>query len=167
MKLIDQVCTLSQAKRLKELGVRQESLFSWCGDETKRLMDNGKDGLAISDWVYLDSTIPANNQEADHRSMVPSAKPFAAAFTVAELSVMLPDYYPSWRFKVNESIEERKWIATIICGPKPPGIDDIHTESAFDRWGKTQAEALATLLIALLETEVITVEEVNARLCAE
>lgn len=167
MKTQNQCCTLEQAKLLKSLGVSQESLFSWCGDETKRLMDNGKDGLAVSDWVYIDSTIPANNQEADHRSMVPSAKPFASAFTVAELYIMLPDYYPSWRFKVNEKSGERKWVATVICGPKPPGVDDIHTAHEFDRYAKTQAEALATLLIALLETEVIAVEEANARLCAE
>jgi hypothetical protein len=30
MKLEDQVCTLKQAERLKELGVIQVSLFDWC-----------------------------------------------------------------------------------------------------------------------------------------
>lgn len=139
MKLIDQVCSEVQADRLKELGVAQESLFYHTD----------------SDWGVM-----------PRKSIDFTGNP-SSAFTVAELSVMLPDYYPSWRFKVNESSEERKWIATIICSPKPPGADDIHTESSFDRYGKTQAEALATLLIALLETEAINVEEVNARLCAE
>lgn len=33
MRLEDQVCSLEYAKRLKELGVRQESVFYWCGKE--------------------------------------------------------------------------------------------------------------------------------------
>lgn len=139
MKLQDQVCTEAQADRLKELGVIQESLFYH----------------THSDWGVM-----------PRKSIDFSGDP-SSAFTVSELGAMLPDYYPSWRFKVNESSDERKWIATVICGPKPSGIDDIHTANEFDRYAKTQAEALATLLIALLDIKYITPEEVNARLCAE
>lgn len=140
MKLIDQVCTERQADRLKELGIAQESL----------LYHTHSDKWGVMPRTSIDF----------------SGDP-SSAFTVAELSVMLPDYYPSWRFKVSESSEQRKWIATVICSPKPPGIDDIHTAHEFDRYAKTQAEALATLLIALLDIKYITPEEVNARLCAE
>lgn len=139
MKLQDQVCTELQADRLKELGVAQESLFYHTHSEK---------------WGVMP------------KSSIDFSGDPSSAFTVAELSIMLPDYYPSWRFKVSESSQERKWIATVICSPKPPGVDDIHTAHEFDRYAKTQAEALATLLIALLETETITAEEVNARLCA-
>lgn len=165
MKLEDQVCTLEQAKRLKELGVAQNSYFSWCGDETSRLKDNGN-SAEIGPWVFVSTTIPFNNMEADHRADVPSAKPFAAAFTVAELGVMLPDFYPSWRFKHPDDPHKDIWITTIIAGPKPPVQGDIHTAPEFDRFGKTQAEALATILIALLDTEVETAEEINKRLTA-
>lgn len=137
MKLQDQVCTEQQAGRLKELGIAQESLFYH----------------THSDWGVM-----------PRKSIDFSGNP-SSAFTVAELFVMLPDYYPSWRFKVCEATEERKWIATVICGPKPPGIDDIHTAHEFDRFAGTQAEAMATLLIALLDIKYITPDEVNARLC--
>ena len=140
MKLHDQCCLLEQAKRLKELGVIQQSVACFIGEEL-HLFEK-----SFYNW-------------AEQKNMVA-----VAAFTVAELSVMLPDYYPSWRFKVNESSGELKWVVTVICSPKPPGIDDIHTAHAFDRLGKTQAEALATLLIALLDTKVISVDEVNQRL---
>lgn len=145
MKLQDQVCTLEQAKRLKELGVKQESLFSWCGDETKRLMDNGKDGLAVSDWVYIDSTIPANNQESDHRSLVPSAKPFAAAFTVAELGVM---------------IGKGTSAASLLYDAVLARMNQGHSFTIV-----LSAQFVANCVIGMLETGRLTVEEVNARLC--
>lgn len=157
MKLIDQVITLEQAKQLKELGIRQDAAHAaWLRNEC-----HGETEF----WCW-----PVEAQGITNRGYASPAKGCLegfSAFTVAELGVMLPDYYPSWRFKISESSEERKWIATVICGPKPPAIDDIHTAHEFDRFAKTQAEALATLLIALLDIKYITPEEVNARLCAE
>lgn len=136
MKLEDQVCTPDQGERLKALGIKQESLFYW----------------THSDWGIM-----------PHSSIDFSGDP-TSVFTVSEISAMLPDYYPSWRFKVSESTEERRWISTVICGPKPPGVDDIHTAHEFDRYGSTQAISLATLLISLLDTGTITPEECNKRL---
>jgi hypothetical protein len=147
MKLMNQVCTLEQAKKLKALGVNQDSLYSWCGDETKRLMDNGKDGLAVSDWVYIDLTIPPNNQELDHRSMVPSAKPFAAAFTVAELGAMIGKgtnaaalFYDAVQARMNQSHS-----FTIALDVK----------------------FVANCVIGMLETGRMNIEEVNNRLLNE
>jgi hypothetical protein len=62
MKISNQVCTLEQAKRLKELGVCQESYFHY-GDHM--------DGVFES-WMH----------EGDEDT-------FYAAFTVAELGAML------------------------------------------------------------------------------
>lgn len=64
MKLEDQVCSLELAKKLKELGVKQESLFWW---------DKG-DG--IEDRLEFSPTQPLTE--------------LASAFTVAELGEMLP-----------------------------------------------------------------------------
>lgn len=139
MKIEHQCCTLSQAKRLRELGVIAESLF------VHLVGNEGHERIGL-DVYYL----------GDHREQY-------AAYTGAELGQMLPDYYVSWRFQVHIN-GPLKWIATVICAPKPPGIDDIHTASEFDRFGDTQAEALSNLLISLLETGVITPEEVNERL---
>lgn len=165
MKLQDQVCALEQAKVLKSLGVKQDSLFYWYTAPH----DNGCDKywetneIAYSPWFVNASTL---EDESNGCTYYVDGTDQYSAFTVAELCVMLPDYYPSWRFKVNEASEARRWITTVICGPKPPGIDNIHTAHEFDRYGSTQAISLATLLIALLETEAIKVDEVNARLCA-
>lgn len=137
MKLKDQVCTFEQAKRLKELGVSQ------CG------------------YFVIGETQPDNPIES---WTVEDEDTFYSAFTVAELSIMLPDYHPSWRFKITGSSQEKVWVATIIREAKPAGDYYFHTCLAFDRIGNTQAEALATLLIALIETKAIIVDEINARL---
>lgn len=94
MKLQNQVCSLEQGKRLAQLGISTNSHLSWLGDETLRLMDNGKDGVSYSNWVFVSQTEPVNNQEADWRDDVCISKPLAPAFTVAELGVMLDDTTP-------------------------------------------------------------------------
>jgi predicted amino acid racemase len=69
MKLQSQVCTLEQAKKLNELGVKQDSLFYWIDRKDKsRVVYSG----LIEDIEKLTTY---------------------SAFTVAELGVMLPCYY--------------------------------------------------------------------------
>lgn len=94
MKIENQICTLEQAKKLKELGVQQDGLFTWCvvcPDPT------GEKGYYHP--FYCDDNSPvAINSEA-----------IASAFTVAELgSFMLgyemPFYWKMWEeycFKEN------------------------------------------------------------------
>lgn len=151
MKLQNQVCSLQQAKKLKELGICQNSHFSWCGDETQRLMDNGKDGIAVSNWVFLSETLPVNNQEEDHRRLVPSAKPFAAAFTVAELGVMLPDAF--------ESISAKELHGTVWYG-----IDQNGNFFPFKKQYQTEAECRAEMIIELIESGQLAIIEVNQSL---
>lgn len=68
MKLEDQVCSLELAKRLKELGVKQESYFS-CE-------------LGPSSWDKQTPCVIINRGA--------SGEYFCSAFTVAELGEMLP-----------------------------------------------------------------------------
>jgi len=74
-----QVCTLEQAKRLKELGVEQNSYFvyrHWRGD--------GK--------IILSKKAEKYNDYPKYRRQV-SPSVLGCAFTVAELLDMLPDPY--------------------------------------------------------------------------
>jgi len=70
MKLEQQVTSLEISKRLKELGVKQESYFTWY----KHLSED--DGTEV--WTV--------NGQGDR----PYANPMYSAFTVAELGEMLP-----------------------------------------------------------------------------
>jgi hypothetical protein len=67
MNLSDHVCSLELATRLKELGVKQESMFSWfhCSDGSYEL-DYGLDGIP------------------------PLPDEYISAFTVSELDLLIP-----------------------------------------------------------------------------
>jgi hypothetical protein len=149
MKLKDQAVTILYAKRLKELGMSQDSLFSWFGDEEFRLRDNGS-SAEYSQWLWLAETKPVNNQDADWRADVSCTNPIAAAFTVAELGVMLPPGYDTM-YCTNDG-----WRGFDLDG------QDMCDSKTFD----TEAEARAAMLIYLLETNIITPAEVNVRLKA-
>lgn len=66
MKIEDQVCSLELAKRLKELGVKQEGLFKWASNDNK-----------VTFHIWPNPQLYAGD---------------FIAFTVAELGEMLPSY---------------------------------------------------------------------------
>lgn len=124
MKLENQVCTRQQSEQLKALGIEQTSVACYIGDE-----------------LHLFEKHLYNWAEQKNISAV-------AAYTVAELGVMLP------------------------CGEELPSRDDdsAHAEWDYKGWyavqfcSTTEADARASLLIHLLENNHTTAEEVNQRL---
>lgn len=73
MKLENQVCTLEQAKKLKELGIVQDSLFSWRKGEFYNT------GEWIFEWYVTNDAYDFEIEPSESYS----------AFTVAELGMML------------------------------------------------------------------------------
>lgn len=78
MKLEDQVCSLELAKRLKELGVKQESAFYWFNVH----WEEGREPR----WCLIKS-------EEINSERWRTPKNGFCAFTVAELGEMLPTDY--------------------------------------------------------------------------
>lgn len=78
MKLENQVCSLEISKRLKELGVKQESLF-WWSDPVKKARDTSSES-----WQprLLQSNRDKESEKCDIYS----------AFTVAELGEILSEH---------------------------------------------------------------------------
>lgn len=145
MQKENQVCTLPQAKKLKDLGVIQTtSLIIHCQSTSMGLMTFFRVQEAM--------------QETDY-----------AAFTVGELGVMCRDCISG---HCANTRNRGKYYATpdeyagydidTLIGEVLPMPDPLPCYCE----GKTQAIALADLLIWLLETKGITPEEVNDRLAA-
>lgn len=128
MKLEQQVVSLELAQKLKELGVKQESLFSWL-----KLND-----LHVQDWYDCRITDYCIVNEYPLDDII-------SAFTVAELGEMLPKHYSTLR----RVIEGGKEI--YICWNTD---ESDYTNSTF---ADTEADARAKMLIYLLENKLITV----------
>ncbi len=131
MQLSNQCCTVSQGKRLTELGVNAPSYFIHHVQNVANLIQES--------WVHI---------KADAETY--------PAYTVAELGAMLPAVIPYNKkdcfLSFNRSVSGNIWYCNIedIRNPKLP---------LFEISGNTLAECTASALIHLLESKLITPEQ--------
>lgn len=105
MKLEDQVCSFELAKRLKELGVKQDSHFYWQGDG-----DGTNPFLGSLD----DDLTKYHLKDADTFS----------AFTVAELGERLPHSTESGRYA-----PDNRWMCRSSDAPKKLTFSEIEADA--------------------------------------
>lgn len=143
MEIEKQVCSLELAKRLKELGVKQESCFYWDS------IDGGKLFLwKIGDLISF-------SYEETYAS--PSEYSYSA-FSVVELGEMLPHHTPSMKdgqgfscsTLISEDGEVTHWDTHIR------DVDENFSPQTI--WGATEADARAKMLIYLIENKIWTVK---------
>lgn len=145
MKLEQQVCTLEQAKRLKELGVDQNcSYLCFLENSAGKYMLDTIEGNFNSHCRDYEISVHPGGFEA---SFVEQA---IAAFTVAELGVMLPSETLTIR-RGSENSEYANWEWEDESEGKACGVF------------ATEAEARADHLIMRLENALITPSEVNLK----
>ena len=91
MKLEQQVCNLELSKKLKELGVKQESIFYWRLDDSRLFQGEFyEDNIQYGITFCYDSSLGSLNPDTH-----------ISAFTVAELGEMLPREMRIECFKEN------------------------------------------------------------------
>jgi hypothetical protein len=145
MKLSEQCCTLDQAKRLKELGVIQKSLFYHHPNFDKPVF--GEEWTTKSGTQYS-RVMVCNDKKGSH-----------SAYTVAELGVMLPDMIETDRqYELVTIKEDDCWLTRYVAG------NDLKNAHPSYQAETSEAEARAAILIWLFENKIITAEEVNNRL---
>lgn len=166
MKLENQVCSMRQAKKLKELGVIGAEFFLWL--EVARFDKKGDivewlPALFIERSLYPEcvSMLPAGCVNDDNEIM--ESRGNYPAFTVAELGQMLPD-----------SVEDKQGTPFIL------EIGKAHYTYSVQYWDRCSSDTkgyllprtrdpllavcMADMLIVLLENNHITADEVNQRL---
>lgn len=136
MKLEQQLTSLEISKKLKELGVKQESYFVWAeavGWKGGKLFRKPESGETLP-YTIMDE--------------------ISSAFTVAELGEMLPQRlspktatHQETYLESYPSVEKRTWC---ICYCRLDGISE-HTTIA-----DTEADARGKMLTYLLENKLIT-----------
>jgi hypothetical protein len=133
MKIEEQVCTREQSKRLLDLGIEGDVI-------------DGRDiylHLQISD----DSWCVAYKQEKVQYLWAYEKHQMLRAFNVAELGEMLPIHCDS-----RKHDKVKKWVC-----------DEGITGDCFMRYGNTEAQARAAMLIYLLEQNLVTPAEIMKR----
>ncbi len=139
MTLSQQVISLDLAKRLRELNVKQESLFYWIEVGVE------KDGCLLREfqvWGYREGLI--------------LTKDSCSAFTVAELGEILSNHFSEWAQGWNDS----GCFWHFRFGGRGSGnmIDACGKGfSALELDEDTEANARASLIIHLIEEKIITV----------
>jgi hypothetical protein len=130
MKLEQQVCSLELARKLKELGVKQESLFYWFTSI------KGQDTL-----LCFEAKLPTEYSYDFEKD--------CSAYTVAELGEMLPWLFDriddNWILKISKTFSE--WKVSYI-GQWQNG--------STTEFSHNLADAMAKMLIYLLENKLIT-----------
>ena len=126
MKIEEQVVSLELAKKLKELEVKQDSVWYW----------------VLSDG-YFDYRLVHKGFNLDLSSII---KSIYSAFTVAELGEMLPDgSYSQRRMRREEGSNQESPLTLLwICAHKYDA-----------KRAKTEADARASMLIYLIENKLL------------
>lgn len=146
MKLEQKVCSIESSKKLKKLGVKQESSFYWVDTHTSferiiLLYENESVHIGSNDYFISDF----------------DEKDVLSAFTVAELGEILPkrisigidSYHIEFAWLIDpHSLESEAYVFY---------VEEIG-DCANEHWpcvGKTEAEARAKMLIYLLENNIL------------
>jgi hypothetical protein len=125
MNIKKQVCSLKLAKQLKELGVKQESLFYWSLDFFTHIS-----GKKVKEESLMYKPIRQWPKDYIKKFLIP-------AFTCAELGEMLPE----------DARTEKKW--------KDKCYQFRGFWGGHEFWSKTEANARAKMLIYLLKNKLI------------
>jgi hypothetical protein len=140
MNLEQQVCSLDLAKRLKELGVKQESQFYWRCAATQH--------IKRASYLWFANGAILKQEMLDAAGEV-------SAFTVAELGEMLPMFVKEEKYSLRYSF----WTARVNDGNEwGCAYEGEHSNlGGYVFIADTEADARAKMLVYLLENKLVTV----------
>lgn len=152
MKLEQQVCSLELAKRIKELGVKQESLWWWF--DVPNMKKNNKRIFATDFEPYISSARSSTHSTNKETQRTINQHTYSA-FTVAEMGELLPN----WHYLGKDG------FGHYYCGLNDEAVENDHIKIPKDFYyedigelqqeDKLPANALAKMLIYLLENKLI------------
>lgn len=145
MKLENQVTNLELSKKLKELGVKQESLYYWVEKWDLEKDENNLWKSYFTGKVYLNHYYNNDNPRL-----------IASAFTVAELGEMLPEEIEDPKTKYIfglhlNKVESKNW--EVWYEYRWNDEERLIGEQVF--YSDTEANARAKMLIYLIENKLV------------
>ena len=157
MTLEQQCCSLELAKRLKELGVKQESLFYWelfysVSEKFDKGVSLGKKGEFGDDYHIVYHPRPSFTTADIKWNAADLAKLYdtgACAFTVAELGEILKSV-KKIDFQLSDTHISEDWGWGAYYYPKGHIMAKAYSKE------KTEADSRGKILVYLLEKRLIT-----------
>ena len=141
MKLENQVTNLELSKKLKDIGVKQESVWYWY--EATKLASAKNEMQEIKYWTLARSPL--------------MAKEIYSAFTVAKLGERLPNYVSTSNCGGGRNAER---VDYLVCSNQNSREAWIAKDTKEVNWvsfrDRNEANARAKLLIYILENKLIT-----------
>jgi hypothetical protein len=140
MKLEEQVTSLELSKKLKDLGVKQESAFYW----ERSMFTDG--------WEL----------KSKERASLKGSYEIYSAFTVAELGEMLPRVIQDKWFLRTKPVKNGNtaWSVQYV-GKRGKEMTFRYSRMADPIQGNTEANARAKMLIYLLENDLLSAKQQN------
>lgn len=153
MELEKQVASLASSKRLKELGVKQESLFTWCEAPYYKADDKGLTPTDQRDWILVQNPIKYGKRISVIGKEVEygyTDDRMISAFTVAELGEMLPDKVKYEKAEGHLCCgKQNNTYFVEYCKTRPNGVQWFCMMKDLN-----EAEARAKMLIYLIENNL-------------
>lgn len=150
MKLEQQVTSLELSKRLKKLGVKQESAFWWV-----QQVDEVHIPRHLPKYVPVDSWVVIDRQGAHGQESI-------SAFTVAELGEILPatitrqeEYIEPYDFT-----SQRLGDGWICFYQTIHGFRSLNGDEGLVS-ARTEADARARMVAYLIDSAILTVSQIN------
>ena len=152
MKLENPVVSLELAKRLKELGVKQESLFYWADTRKSHKEYNCVKGEFIPfNEMSMEIELVMGKDNALNNSKHYNDSEPISAFTVAELGeIFCTGDELSYKFKTYRAVDSNWWIE--VGYTENRRIDETQMFQA-----ETEADARAKMMIYLIENNFIRI----------
>jgi hypothetical protein len=132
------VCSIENAKKLQELGVKVRGYLSW--HEWSKM-----DGYFVEEYDFIESC------DCTNTPLVPCEK-VATAYTVGELGELLPAVVDDYTFAADKHASD-KWTAGYF-----ESTDSIY-HGDLTATASTEADSRAKLLIKLIENGHVKAEE--------
>ncbi len=153
----NQVSSLEPSKKLKELGVKQDSLYYWSSNELHVKLN--KDNSNSQVYIVKTSDFSEWYEESEFRE---SFNDYYSAFTVAELGEMLPDILQENMedFMSDKSSNEyRVWYADGNSSDYPYNFQGKGNEDNIPaQIDASEADARAKMLIYLIENKLMEIK---------
>lgn len=162
MRIEEQICSIEQAEKLKELGVVQSSCFYYVNNWRNPKFEPVNDG----EHVIQGSERHFTRIRGQERS---AEVEFVSAYTATELGVLLPNILPhetvNYGIVLRQSLPDGKALDYYMAEYMEVYTDLDYGATVFCGAGETEAQSRGNLLIYMIETGHIKIDEINNTYC--